>query len=65
VIIHGTRDDAVPIAHSRRYAAAAVMAGDACELIELPGTGHMEFLDPASEAFAGFVRRLTGLAAGR
>jgi acetyl esterase/lipase len=59
LILHGTLDDAVPIAHSRRYAEAAVMAGDSCELIELPGTGHMEFLDPASEAFAAFFRWLT------
>lgn len=65
LIIHGTMDDTVPIAHSRRYAQAAVAAGDSCELIELPGTGHMEFLDPASEAFAAFVGRLTQLLAAR
>lgn len=52
LILHGTADDAVPIALSRRYARAAEAAGDAVELIELPGTGHMEFLDPASEAHA-------------
>lgn len=63
LIIHGTRDDTVPIAHSRGYAQAAVAAGDSCELIELPGTGHMEFLDPASEAFAAFAGRLTELVA--
>jgi acetyl esterase/lipase len=63
LIIHGARDDTVPLAHSRRYARAAVTAGDACELIELEGTGHMQFLDPASEAFATFVGGLTALVA--
>lgn len=51
-ILHGTADDAVPIELSRRYARAAKAAGDTVELIELPGAGHMEFLDPRSEAHA-------------
>lgn len=51
-ILHGTADDAVPIELSRCYARAAEAAGDAVELIELPGTGHMEYLDPGSEAHA-------------
>lgn len=59
LILHGTADDAVPIALSRRYARAAAAAGDAVELIELPGTGHMEFLDPASHPHAILTRWLS------
>jgi len=58
LILHGTDDDAVPVALSRGYARAAAAAGDAVELVELPGAGHMEFLDPASEAHAILRDRL-------
>lgn len=50
LILHGTADDAVPIALSRGYAKAAEAAGDTVDFIELPGAGHMEYLDPSSEA---------------
>lgn len=52
LILHGTADDAVPIELSRCYARAAEAAGDTVEIIELPGTGHMEYLDPDSDAHA-------------
>jgi acetyl esterase/lipase len=58
LILHGTADDAVPVELSRGYVRAAAAAGDSIELIELPGAGHMEFLDPASEAHAILCRRL-------
>jgi dipeptidyl aminopeptidase/acylaminoacyl peptidase len=58
LILHGTADAAVPIDLSRRYARAAEAAGDAVELIELPGTGHMEYLDPSSEAHTTLCRWL-------
>ena len=63
LILHGTADDAVPIELSRRYARAAEKAGDPIELVELPGTGHMEFLDPGGEAHAILCRRLLAWAA--
>ena len=58
LILHGSADQLVPIDLSRRYARAAGAAGDTIELIELPGTGHMEYLDPGSEAYATLRRRL-------
>lgn len=61
LILHGTADDAVPIELSRRYARAASTAGDAVELVELPGAGHMEFLDPASDAHAVLARWMTAV----
>lgn len=47
VLVHGTDDVPVPIALSRGFAAAHPWA----RLIELPGTGHFEFLDPSTAAF--------------
>lgn len=60
LILHGTRDDLVPIQHSRRYAQAAAAAGDTVELVELAGAGHMDYLDPDSEAHATLCRWLLG-----
>ncbi|MGH2712538.1 MAG: alpha/beta hydrolase family protein, partial [Thermoleophilaceae bacterium] len=51
LLVHGDADDAVPVEISRRYAQRAVCAGDRCELVELPGCGHFEHLDPASHAW--------------
>jgi acetyl esterase/lipase len=50
LVLHGDRDDVVPPAHSAQYAKAAARVGDSVELRILPGTGHMDFLDPASTA---------------
>jgi acetyl esterase/lipase len=45
-LLHGARDDTVPVEISRRYAAAAAAAGDDVRLIELPDAGHFELIDP-------------------
>jgi dipeptidyl aminopeptidase/acylaminoacyl peptidase len=52
LLVHGEADDVVPVAISRRYAARAADGGDPCRLVSLPGVGHMEHLDPHSEAWA-------------
>lgn len=49
VLIHGVADATVPLEQSAAYRAAALAAGDDCELVEVPG-GHREHLDPASAA---------------
>jgi acetyl esterase/lipase len=51
LLVHGDADDAVPIELSRRYAARAAEGGDRCELVELPGCGHFEHLDPTTPAW--------------
>ena len=58
LVLHGTADDVVPIELSRCYARAASEAGDTVELVELSGAGHMEYLDPSSEAHAILCRWL-------
>lgn len=51
VLIHGTRDDRVPLVVSQRYAQKARQAGDHVTLIELPGADHFVLIDPGSEAW--------------
>ena len=58
LLIHGTADDDVPIEISRRYAQAALAAGDDVRLVELTGAGHMEFLKLRSEAHETLCRWL-------
>jgi acetyl esterase/lipase len=58
LLVHGGRDDTVPVALSRELHAAAVAAGDRCELVVLEDDGHYEHLDPAAPAW-GTVRRWT------
>ena len=47
LLLHGTRDTAVPLDQSLTYAAAAAAAGDECTLRTFRG-GHDEHLDPRS-----------------
>jgi acetyl esterase/lipase len=55
LLVHGTADDTVPVAFSERYAMAARTMGDTVELALLSGCGHLEHLDPASEAWRAVV----------
>ncbi len=59
LLIHGARDEDVPIEISRRYRRAAAAAGDEACLIELADAAHMDFVDPATEAHATLCRRLS------
>jgi acetyl esterase/lipase len=49
-VLHGTDDDRVPIAHSRGLAGVT--------LVELPGVGHFELIDPLSTAWPDVVDAL-------
>jgi acetyl esterase/lipase len=61
LLVHGDLDDDVPVELSRRYAAAARAAGDQCELLDLPGVGHFEPIDPRTEAWSQVVAALDRL----
>jgi acetyl esterase/lipase len=54
-VIHGDRDDVVPVEISRGYVEAARKSGDDCTLTEPQGAGHFELIDPRSAAW-GQVR---------
>jgi pimeloyl-ACP methyl ester carboxylesterase len=53
LLAHGTEDDRVPVAYSRDFAAAAGV-----ELLEFPGTGHFEPIDPRTPQWAQVAARL-------
>jgi acetyl esterase/lipase len=52
LVMHGTDDDAVPIALSRAYVRVARDAGDDVDLVEMPHAGHMGYLQPDGAAHA-------------
>jgi acetyl esterase/lipase len=45
LLLHGTEDDRVPVEQSRAYAAAALAAGDATEMLELDGVDHFAVIE--------------------
>lgn len=61
LIIHGTADEVLPIEIARTYVHAAEAAGDEVQYCELAGAGHMDYLDPNSEAHATLCRWLRGI----
>jgi acetyl esterase/lipase len=62
LIVHGAADDAVPVQISRDYVRAAMAAGDSVRFCDLPHAGHMDYLDPNSEAHRMFRSWLDQLA---
>ena len=54
-VIHGDRDEEVPLSISREYVAAARRSGDDATLTEPKGAGHFELIDPRAPAW-GQVR---------
>jgi acetyl esterase/lipase len=62
-LVHGEDDPNVPIGLSRRYATAAHAAGDRPQLVELPGTGHFEVIDPLTPAWPAVTAALTSILA--
>jgi acetyl esterase/lipase len=61
LLVHGTDDDVVPPGQSRCYADAARAAGDAVELVELPGADHFDVIEAAHPAWAAVVAWLEPL----
>jgi pimeloyl-ACP methyl ester carboxylesterase len=58
VVVHGDLDDAVPIAVSRGFRDRTGVT-----LVEVPGTGHFELVDPASAAWPTVLTALRGVLA--
>jgi len=58
LILHGTADEVLPVALARDYVRAALAAGDSVDFSELPNGGHMDYLDPGSNAHIALCRWL-------
>jgi acetyl esterase/lipase len=58
LIIHGVKDQVLPIDLSRSYITAAQASGDFVQFVELPDSGHMDFLDPSSKAHSALCEWL-------
>jgi acetyl esterase/lipase len=56
VLIHGEKDDVLHVEMSREYASRF-----GATLIELPGGGHMEVIDPETEAWQHLLKALEGI----
>jgi 3-dehydroquinate dehydratase-2 len=57
VVVHGSDDDRVPAEQSRRFCGKHRHA----RLLELPGVGHFEFLDPAGPVWHGIADEIVRL----
>ena len=58
LLVHGERDDDVPVHVSREFAAAAREAGDDCELVVIDDESHYEHLEPGSRCWKAVVEWL-------
>lgn len=61
IIAAGERDGIVPSGFARSYAAAAAVAGDRAELLEIPGADHFALINPGSSAWAAVRARILAL----
>ncbi len=61
LLVHGARDEVVPVSQSSRYAETARQAGDPVHVVELDAD-HFDVIDPAHEAWGVVVEHLPTLA---
>lgn len=64
VVVHGARDQEVPIEIGRGFVAAAQAAGDPTSLVELAGIDHFAVIDPLSPAWPAVLSGLATVRAG-
>jgi pimeloyl-ACP methyl ester carboxylesterase len=55
-LVHGTADEQVPVGMSRAFPAGT--------LVEIPGAGHFDLIDPESRAWPQVVAALAGALSG-
>jgi acetyl esterase/lipase len=61
LLVHGDRDDRVPLEQSVRYAAAARAVGDACALLVLDGADHFDVIDPRATWWPRILAAISAL----
>ena len=62
-LIHGTKDDVVPIEMARHYRNLKKKRGEHVELIEIPDSGHFDVIDPQSAAWVTVQKAVSKLLA--
>ncbi|MBZ4415442.1 S9 family peptidase [Myxococcus sp. RHSTA-1-4] len=55
VLVHGTKDDTVPVSMSEAFCARGRELGDPIRCVTLPGAGHFEVIDPRSREWTHVV----------
>jgi acetyl esterase/lipase len=55
LLVHGAADDTVPVTFSIELHAAAVAAGDTCDLVVRERDGHFEHIDPSTPAWGTVI----------
>jgi acetyl esterase/lipase len=60
-IIHGTRDDIVPIGISASYVAAKSKRGEQIKFVEVSNADHFDLIDPRSKAFGAVIDAIAKL----
>lgn len=58
VLVHGLADGTVPVSQSEEYARRADKLGDKCELSLPEDVGHMDLVDPESDAWPEVVKAI-------
>jgi acetyl esterase/lipase len=61
IFVHGSDDDQVPVWLSAAFVDAARAAGDDAELVELPGAGHFDMIDPRSKHWPRLVESVRAI----
>jgi len=56
LLVHGAADDIVPPGQSHAFAHAACAAGDAVDVVDLPGADHFDVIEAGHQAWAAAVR---------
>jgi acetyl esterase/lipase len=64
LLIHGTDDPIVPVEQSRAHVERAAVSGDDATLLELPGTGHFELIDPRTAQWQTMLPALRAVITG-
>lgn len=60
-LVHGQDDVGVPVAMSQDYVQRASRFGDTARLVELPGTGHFELIQPQSRVWSRVLESVESL----
>ena len=60
-LVHGEKDDVVPISQAENFDIAARKAGDRIQLIRLPGVDHFDVMDPRADAGKRVIETILSL----